>query len=70
MNKRNIFGALALLATAPFFDRKAEAARTSATFSVPNGVRRIRVKSYKHGKIVIDTMLNVEPGQIFKIEAV
>lgn len=69
MNKRSMIGALALLATVPFAGA-AKAAKTSATFSVPTGVKKIRVRSYKGGRVVIDTMLNVEPGQVFKIDAV
>lgn len=69
MNKRKMMGALALLAAAPLVS-PANAAKTSATFSVPTGVKKIRVRSYKGGRVVIDTMLNVEPGQVFKIDAV
>ena len=69
MNKRKMMGALALLAAVPLVS-PASAAKTSATFSVPTGVKKIRVRSYKGGRVVIDTMLNVEPGQVFKIDAV
>jgi hypothetical protein len=73
MNKRNIFGAIAALAIAPFMIGRSEAAGRdglSATFTVPRGVNKIRVRSYRNGKKVVDTALNVQPGQTFTIDAV
>lgn len=45
-------------------------AATSYRFVVPNGVTRIRVRSYRDGDQVIDTELNVTPGQTFRIDPV
>lgn len=72
MNKRTIFGAIAALAVAPFMIGRSEAAgkRGAATFIVPNNVDKIRVRSYRGGKKVIDTSLNVQPGQYFIIDTV
>ena len=37
---------------------------------VPAGVSQIRVTSVTDGKNVLDTVINVKPGQTFKVEAV
>ena len=42
----------------------------SASFVVPSGVNKIRVRSYRKGDKVIDTQINVSPGQIFRIDPV
>lgn len=72
MNKRNIFGAIAALALASFVIGRSEAAerKTSATFVVPRGVTKIRVRSYRGNNKIIDTALNVVPGQVFTIDTV
>lgn len=72
MNKRTVFGAIAAIALAPFMIGRSEAAgrRAAATFVVPGGVNKIRVRSYRDGKKVIDTSLNVAPGQTFTIDTV
>jgi hypothetical protein len=72
MKKRHIFGAIAALAIAPIMIGRSEAAgrRAAATFVVPNGVRKLRVRSFRDGKKVIDTALNVVPGQTFTIDTV
>lgn len=56
--------ALGALTTAP------PPAHATANFVVPKGVRRIRVRSYLKGEQVIDTELNVEPGQTFRIDPI
>ena len=73
MNKRNIFGAIAALAIAPIMIGRSEAASrrgAAATFVVPRGVTKLRVRSYRGSNKVIDTALNVVPGQVFTIDAV
>lgn len=72
MNKRNVFGALAALAAAPLMIGRSEAAprKAAATFTVPSGVKKLRVRSYRNGTKVIDTALNVAPGQTFTIDTV
>ena len=45
-------------------------AATSYNFVVPKGVNRIRVRSYRDGDEVLDTELNVSPGQTFRIDPV
>ncbi len=73
MNKRYILAAVAALAATPFMIGRSEAAGRegpSATFTVPRGVKKIRVRSYRDGRKVIDTAMNVQPGQTFTIDAV
>jgi hypothetical protein len=45
-------------------------AASTYNFVVPKGVRKIRVRSYRNSKQVIDTELNVIPGQVFRIDSV
>lgn len=40
------------------------------TWIVPNNVTKIRVSSTKDDKKVMNVVLNVEPGQVFKVEEV
>lgn len=40
------------------------------TWTVPENVSKIRVSSTKDDKKVMSVVLNVEPGQIFKVEEV
>ena len=42
----------------------------SVTYMVPKGIRRIRVRSWKGDREIIDTHFTVEPGQMFRIDAV
>lgn len=72
MNKRNTFAAIAALAIAPFMIGRSEAAgrRSAATFVVPRGVTKIRVRSYRGNDKIIDTAINVVPGQTFTIDTV
>lgn len=42
----------------------------SYNFTVPRGVNKIRVRSYRNGHQVIDTELNVIPGQTFRIDPI
>lgn len=67
MNKRMFFGFLSAL----LFVKGASAAPKnsgSVTFYVPNGVKKIRVRSYQNGKKILDRSLPVEPGQSFTID--
>jgi hypothetical protein len=72
MNKRSAFAAIAALAATPFMIGRSEAAyrKPAATFVVPRGVTKIRVRSYRGNNKIIDTALNVVPGQTFTIDAV
>lgn len=72
MNKRNTFAAIAALAIAPFMIGRSDAAgrRSTATFVVPRGVTKIRVRSYRGNDKIIDTAINVVPGQTFTIDTV
>lgn len=72
MKKRYLFAALASL---PFLTiaSKAEASsnRNSATWKVPPGIKKIRVRSWNtDGSKNLDRTLSVEPGQIFRIDAI
>ena len=72
MNKRSAFGAIATLAFTQFMIGRSEASdrKPAATFVVPKGVTKIRVRSYRGNNKIIDTALNVVPGQTFTIDAV
>lgn len=71
MNKRSI---LAALGTLPFITVVASAATTQknqAVWKVPAGVRKIRVRSWNaDGSPDLDRTLNVEPNQVFRIDAI
>jgi hypothetical protein len=72
MNKRKfIVGTGAVAATAVAAALPAEAKVSgSASFVVPFGVKRIRVRSYNKGEKVLDRSLNVMPGQTFIIDPI
>ena len=44
--------------------------KSAATFVVPRGVTKIRVRSYRGNNKIIDTAINVVPGQTFTIDTV
>lgn len=71
MNKRSILAALSVL---PFITVAASAATTQknqAVWKVPAGVRKIRVRSWNaDGSPDLDRTLNVEPNQVFRIDAI
>lgn len=70
MNKRGI---LAGLASLPFLATAAAAvpARNSAVWKVPEGVKKIRVRSWNpNGSKDMDRVLSVEPNQVFRIDAI
>lgn len=82
MNKRNFIkslgmkaGALSFIAVGIGVGRStvAEAAsqRNTATWKVPPGVKKIRVRSWNaDGSVDLDRTLNVEPNQTFRIDAI
>ena len=71
MHKRSL---LAGLTSLPFFAIVANAAtsqRNTATWKVPPGVKKIRVRSWNaDGSVDLDRTLNVEPNQTFRIDAI
>lgn len=71
MNKRLLLTGLTAL---PFFSVLAQAAtpqRNTATWKVPSGVTKIRVRSWNaDGTPDLDRVLNVEPNQVFRIDAI
>lgn len=72
MNKRFLLAGLAAL---PFISSavkaKADSRRNSATWRVPPGVSKIRVRSWKaDGSKDLDRTLNVEPGDFFRLDAI
>lgn len=76
MNKRSFFTLVGSLAAAivPAI-AVAEAAnavqKNSATWKVPAGVKKIRVRSWNSdGSPDLDRTLNVEPNQVFRIDAI
>lgn len=69
MNKRLFFGLLAAFVAGKATSASAKASG-SATFVVPHGVKKIRVRSYAKGEKVLDRSLSVTPGQTFVIDPV
>jgi hypothetical protein len=69
MNKRLLLAGLTAL---PFFATMVNAAtKNSASWRVPAGVTKIRVRSWKaDGSRDLDRTLNVEPGDFFRIDAI
>lgn len=70
MKKRHLLAGLTAL---PFFATMSYAAtqRNNATWKVPAGVTKIRVRSWNaDGTPDMDRTLNVEPNQIFRIDAI
>jgi hypothetical protein len=65
---------LAGLTALPFFAIVANAAttqRNNATWKVPSGVKKIRVRSWNpDGSVDLDRTLNVSPNQVFRIDAI
>lgn len=82
MNKRNFIkalgtkaGAISVIVAGIGIGRStvAEAAtqRNSATWKVPSGVKKIRVRAWNpDGSIDMDRTLNVSPNQTFRIDAI
>lgn len=75
MNKRAlIIGAGTLAAASIPLVIEAQAAstqRNTATWKVPPGVKKIRVRSWNaDGSPDLDRTLNVEPNQTFRIDAI
>jgi hypothetical protein len=69
MNKRWLLAGLAAL---PFIGvANAALNRNSATWRVPPGIKKIRVRSWNpNGKANLDRTLNVKPGEFFRIDAI
>lgn len=69
MNKRWLLAGLAAL---PFIGAASAAPnRNSASWRVPAGITKIRVRSWNtDGSKDLDRTLSVEPGQIFRIDAI
>lgn len=69
MNKRWLLSGLAAL---PFIGvAQAAPQRNSASWRVPAGITKIRVRSWNtDGSKDLDRTLSVEPGQIFRIDAI
>lgn len=67
MFRRSVLFGLTCL---PFFATISSATeKKSVTWKVPTNVKRIRVRSWdKNGNEVMDTNLNVNPDQVFKID--
>lgn len=68
MKKRAFISGL-LVAALPL-SAKAEDEPADVTYVVPEGVNKLRVRSYVGDNKVIDTTMPVEPGQKFRISAV
>ena len=66
ITKRTLIGGIFTL---PFISGKAEA-QANKSYTVPDGVKRIRVQSFIGDKTVMDTTFKVVPGQKFVFDAV
>ena len=68
MNKRWLLAGLAAL---PFIGVANASGRNSASWRVPAGITKIRVRSWKaDGSRDLYRTLNVEPGDVFRIDAI
>lgn len=69
MDKRSLLAGLTAL---PFFATMAQAAgKNSASWRVPAGIKKIRVRSWNpDGSRNLDRTLNVKPGEFFRIDAI
>ena len=68
MNKRWLLAGLAAL---PFIGVANASGKNSASWRVPAGVKKIRVRSWNaDGSKDLDRTLNVEPGDFFRIDAI
>ena len=69
MNKRWLLAGLAAL---PFIGVASAAPnRNSASWKVPPGIKKIRVRSWNpDGSRNLDRTLNVKPGEFFRIDAI
>jgi len=69
MNKRWLLAGLAAL---PFIGAaQAASNRNSASWRVPAGIKKIRVRSWNpDGSRNLDRTLNVKPGEFFRIDAI
>ncbi len=70
MRKRILLAGLFAL---PFFATASNANtnKNSATWKVPPGIKKIRVRSWNaDGSKDLDRTLNVEPNQVFRIDAI
>jgi hypothetical protein len=74
MNKRILLlgaGTAAAASLASVLEAVAASQRNTATWKVPSGVQKIRVRSWNaDGSPDLDRTLNVEPNQTFRIDAI
>lgn len=74
MNKRALIlgaGTLAAASIPMVMEAHAASQRNTATWKVPPGVKKIRVRSWNaDGSPDMDRTLNVEPNQTFRIDAI
>lgn len=69
MFRRSMLFGLIALPFAGIMSKAETASNKSITWTVPKNVKRIRVRAWdKSGNEVIDTNLNVNPDQVFKID--
>lgn len=69
MDKRSLLAGLTAL---PFFATMAHSSgKNSASWRVPAGIKKIRVRSWNpDGSRNLDRTLNVKPGEFFRIDAI
>lgn len=77
MDRRSIFGGLAALLAMPIAAKAAPAKKcfnqdqNSVQWTVPKGIRKIRVRSWSQERgEIIDTHFTVKEGQVFRIDVV
>ena len=69
LSRRKLFGGLLVGAAAVVPTAAESATKKSVTYMVPANVKRIRVRSWKGDREILNTSFSEEPGQMFRIEA-
>lgn len=74
MNKRALLigaGTFAAVSIPMVIEAQAATQRNTATWKVPSGVKKIRVRSWNSdGSLDMDRTLSVQPNQTFRIDAI
>ena len=70
LSRRKLFsGLVAGVAAVTPAAAATSASQRSVTYMVPKNVRKIRVRSWKGDREILNTSFSVEPGQMFRIDA-
>lgn len=69
LSRRDLFSGMLAGAASAMPVAAEAAAKKSVTYMVPTNVKRIRVRSWKGDREILNTSFSVEPGQMFRIDA-